>query len=291
MNRPIAVTGLAVMSCLGNTPAEHQNAMARGAHRLCPLGEILGGESRFARMPGGWIRPRSLLAGRRYGPATNLSLALARDAVADAKLSPETLRDAWLLFGSSRGNDAGWLAPWPGRRPVSKMATSNSMHSEMAAAISIELGIRGPYNVLSNGCSSGLDALGFGYLAVSSGLAPRALVVAADLPLLDELLASFAQTGLLSQNGVNNPYSPETTGFLPAEGGAALVLEPVCGQSAAYGEVLGYWANSDAFDPLGLPPDGKGIADCIRLALENLRVSPNEIAAVCPHASGTFAHG
>jgi 3-oxoacyl-[acyl-carrier-protein] synthase II len=295
MNRQVGVTGLAVMSCLGNTPAEHQDAMACGAHRLCPLGEILGVESRFARMPGGWIRPRSGLAGRRYGPATNLAVALARQAAADAKLSPEVLRDAWLFVGSSRGNAAGWLAPWPGRRPVAKMATSNSMHSEMAAAISIDLGIRGPYNVLSNGCSSGLDALGFGFMAVSSGLAPRALVVAADLPLLDELLTPFAQTGLLSQNGVNDPYSPDTSGFLPAEGGAALVLEPIFDQSAApanaYGELLGYWANSDAYDALGLPPDGKGIADCIRIALENLRIQPREIAAVCPHASGTLAHG
>src|SRR5438067_8296713 len=131
-------------------------------------------------------------------------------------------------------------------------------------------------------------------MAVSSGLAPRALVVAADLPLLDELLVSFAQTGLLSQNGVNDPYSTNTTGFLPAEGGAALVLEPVSARSEAYGEMLGYWANSDAYDPLGLPPDGKGIADCIRMALQSLCVDlnkPNEIAAVCPHASGTLAHG
>lgn len=169
------------------------------------------------------------------------------------------------------------------------MATSNSMHSEMAAAVSIELGIHGPYQVLSNGCSSWLDAAGLGYWAVSSGMAPRALVISPELPLVPALLQSYAQTGILSRNGLNDPYNTATTGFLPGEGGAALVLEPPEDGRPAYGSVLGYWANSDAFHPLDLPADGAGIADCLRVALHGLNGRP--VSAICPHASGTHAHG
>jgi 3-oxoacyl-(acyl-carrier-protein) synthase len=115
-------------------------------------------------------------------------------------------------------------------------------------------------------------------------------VVSADLPLVSPLLRSYAETGLLSRNLLNDPYSPETTGFLPGEGGAALLLERASEAARpAYGYLHGYWANSDAFHPLGLPPDGCGIADCLRMALDEL--TGERVTAVSVHASGTLAHG
>ncbi len=289
MPEPVAITGIAAITAMGNTPAQNRAQMEAMQHGLRPLSQLDGMPAELGKVPAGWIEPRSLLAGSHYGPAANLTVELARQAVADAALRPDDLRNAWLFVGTSRGNAAGWLAPWPGRRAHQQMATSNSMHSELAAAVSIMLGLRGPYHVLSNGCASGLDAIGFGYWAVSSRLAQRALVVSADLPLVPVLLRSYAQTGLLSHNAVNDPYSPETTGFLPAEGGAALVLEPVPSAARVYGYLQGYWANSDAYHPLGLPADGAGIADCLRLALA--AVGADNVTAVCPHASGTRAHG
>ncbi|OPZ84446.1 MAG: 3-oxoacyl-(acyl-carrier-protein) synthase 2 [bacterium ADurb.Bin429] len=288
MRTHVAVTGAAGISALGNILTEHRQAMALGISGLKPLGELgeLNGE--FVNLPGGWITPRTLLADARYGPATNLCLRLAREAVADAGWTPAMLCEAWLFVGSSRGNVAGWLHPWPGRRGHRQMATSNSMHSEMATAVSIELGIRGPYQVLSNGCSSGLDAVGFGAWVVASGLAPRALCLSADLPLVPQLLRGYAQTGLLSRDGVNDPYSRKTTGFLPGEAGAALALEPAAGQPA-YAHIVGYWANSDAFHPLGLPEDGAGIREVLMHAITELGMP--RVSAICPHASGTHAHG
>jgi len=122
-------------------------------------------------------------------------------------------------------------------------------------------------------------------------MAPRALVVAADLPLVPQLLDSYRQTGLLSHNGVNDPYGSETSGFLPGEAGAALLLEPASevGERPVYGYLHGYWANSDAYHPLGVPADGIGTAECLQKALAGL---PHwRVAAICSHASGTIAHG
>jgi 3-oxoacyl-(acyl-carrier-protein) synthase len=290
MAEAVAVTGLAGQSCLGATPAEQWRAMETRRGGLRPLGELLPGQEP-SWLPAGWITDRAGLAGGRYGPATNLALAVARAAAEDAGWGAAELCDAWLLVGSSRGNLAGWLAPWPGRRPHGAMAASNSMHSELAAAVSIALGIRGPWHVLSNACASGLDALGLAATLVAARMAPRALVVAVDLPLVPQLLGAYASTSLMSSNGVNDPYSPTTTGFLPGEAGAALAIEPRGSMDGrrAYSWVTGYWANSDAFHPLGLPADGAGIADCLRLALGALAGRP--VGALCPHASGTLAHG
>ena len=116
------------------------------------------------------------------------------------------------------------------RKSNTMMGSRFSMHSEMAAAISIELGIRGPYNVLSNGCSSGLDALGFGYMAVSSGLAMGSwladaaclvaafLSVGAGVPWRGLLLAYGA-----GQLAANLPLTPGGLGVVEGSLSVALV--------------------------------------------------------------------
>lgn len=287
MPDPVAITGIAVMTGLGLAPDDHRQAIDAGRHGLRPLGEF-DRDSPYPDLPAGWIRPRGVMAGNRYGPVSNFAVRLACDAIADAGWTADEVRDCWLFVGTSRGNAAGSLAPWPGRRGHRQMATSNSMHSEIAAAVSIAYNIRGPYQVLSNGCASGLDAIGFGCQAVAAGMSRRALVVSADLPLLPPLLESYRQTGLLSKNGINDPYATATTGFLPAEGGAALALD-AAGVGSAYAYLHGYRANSDAFHPLGLPANGEGIADCLRQAIAPF--GRQAVRAICPHASGTLAHG
>lgn len=211
------------------------------------------------------------------------ALHVARQAVADAGWSAADLESAVLFLGTSRGTADGWVDPWPQRRAFPLLAASNSLHSEPAAAISIELGIRGPWQVQASGCAAGLDALGMAALWLSAGLAERALVVAVDLPLSPRLLDSYATTGILSQSGLNDPYSPATTGILPAEAAAAMTLQasPTSGP-----RLLGYLATADAADPIGMPAGAPGVVALLRKARETFGLP----AALCPHASGTASH-
>lgn len=290
MTKSVLIKGLGMVSGLGSGVPEHLSAIRGGRLPFLPLSELLGEESPWAHLPASWIKPRTLLARRKYGPATNLSVILAKAAIADAGWREEECREAAVFVGSSRGNAAGWLDPWPGRRPVKLMTASNSLHSEMAAAVTIELGIQGPYHVLANGCSAGLDALGFASLFLKSGMVKRALAIGVDLPLSPTLLDTYLRTGMLSANGVNDPYGAGASGLLPGEGGAALALEAgdagVSQQSVP--EIIGYWANSDAASPLGMPKDGAPLARLYREAI--LETSPwdyQEAPLICPHASGT----
>lgn len=212
------------------------------------------------------------------------ALHVARQAVAEAGWSGTDLEGTALFLGTSRGTAAGWIDPWPERRAFPLMAASNSLHSEPAAAVSIELGIRGPWQVQASGCAAGLDALGMAALWLSTGLAERALVVAVDLPLSPCLLDSYAATGILSKNGVNDPYSPDTTGILPAEAAAAVAMEPAPKTGAP--RLSGYLANADAADAIGMPAGAPGVVRLLEQALEKL----GPPAALCPHASGTASH-
>jgi 3-oxoacyl-(acyl-carrier-protein) synthase len=208
------------------------------------------------------------------------ALHVAKQAVADAGWSSADLRDAALVLGTSRGNAAGWLSPWPGRRPFRLMSASNTIHSEPASAIAIELGITGPNHVLASGCAAGLDAIGIAMMILRAGLAPRALAVAVDLPLVTMLLDSYASSGMLADSIDADPYHPSSSGFIPAEGAAAMAMECTVG---AHPRLIHYACNSDACDALGIPADG-GRTPELFAAVAEIDLQPT---AVCPHATGT----
>jgi len=279
----VAITGAEAVCCLG----EDLHAILRRVH-AAESGLALLGDFGLPKKRGGWIADRTRMLHQRYGPASALATDVAKRAVASRGWSRGDLAEACVFAGSSRGNAAGWLDPWPGRKRRKIYAASNNLHSEIAAAVSIELGIRGATHLLSNGCASGLDALGMAMLHLRHGLAKRAVVVSVDLPLSPALLASFAESGLLSANDTNDPYSPKTSGFFPAEAAVALLLETGAKRPAgAWCEVAGYWTTSDAYDPIGAQPDGEGITRCLKAALD--AIPHRHVAAVCPHGNGTPA--
>jgi len=208
------------------------------------------------------------------------ALHVAREAVQESGWTPGDLRDAALVVGTSRGNAAGWLGPWPGRRPFKLMAASNTIHSEPASAISIEFGITGPNHVLASGCSAGLDAIGIAMMLVRCGAAPRALAVAVDLPLVPLLLDNYAASGILSSHLSADPYRPGTSGFIPAEGAAAMAIGM---DGPSNPRLVHYGCNSDACDPVGIPKNGGNTPDLFN----HVTNGPLRPVAVCPHATGT----
>ena len=218
----VIVSGLGGASALGDGVAAQVAAMLHPQPPLRPLASHPEAAGTFPELLAGWIEDRTWLAGRKYGGASNASVRAARMAVADAGWSAAELEDCHIFSGTSRGNTGELFDRWDARSPVRRLSTSNSMHSETASAVSVELGIRGPWLTLSNGCSSGLDALALAFLTLSSGAAQRALVIGVDFPLIPELLGQYSATGILSTNNLNDPYSPDTSGMLPGEGVAAM---------------------------------------------------------------------
>lgn len=284
----IVIRGLGGASALGGDISAQATAMSRPVSPLRPLAAHPEAGGELPELLAGWIDDRSWLAGRKYGGASNAAVRAARAAVAEAGWTPADLDECHVFCGTSRGNTGELLDMWDDRGPVRRLSTSNTMHSEPAAAISIELGIHGPWLTLSNGCSSGLDALAMAFLTLSSGTARRALAVGVDFPLIPQLLRLYQETGILSSNNVNDPYSPRTSGMLPAEAVAAVALEV---SDHPGPRVLAALANSDAYDHIGLPADGVPTVRLLETMLRHPAVRDRRVAAVCPHASGTLAHG
>lgn len=276
------VCGLGLASGFGMGAAAHLSGVKEGRRVLKPLRELWRAEQPWADVLSGWIPDRKLLCSRRNGPASQLALLLARQAVEEAGWGEDDLKDAALIVGSSRGNASGWLSPWPGRRSMKILAVPNSLHSELASCVSIELGIRGPYHVLASGCAAGLDAVGMAAMLMRQGIVTRALAIGLDLPLCRELLGTYWASGMLSRNGENDPYGPRADGMCISEGGAAVALEMSSSPGIC---VKDYLVNSDACSPLGMPEDGKSMGALLKSALRNW--DGKTPLTVCPHASGT----
>ncbi len=277
----LSIAGLGALSALGEGVSAHRQAVLKAEVPFRKLAELAGFEGVHAFRPAAWIANRELLVHRKWSPVTMAALQVAAQAVNDAGWTAEDLKDAALVVGTSRGNAAGWLAPWPGRRPFRLMAASNTMHGESASAISIEFGITGPNHVLATGCAAGLDAVGVAMMLLRSGAAQRALAVAVDLPLVPALLDHYASSGILSSSMRLDPYHPQSGGFIPGEGAAAMAIE--MGEKARGPVLVHFSSNSDACDPIGIPKDGGRTPELFA------RVPGGSagMLAVSPHATGT----
>lgn len=265
----ISITAAETVCALGGSFSECLNSWRAGSSGLVEHEGMLQGR----------IADRSVLKGRRYGAVSNLAVHVARAAVQRVGWSAEETRNAWLFAASSRGNADELFGHNGWRRPSPRFSASNTLHSEIAAAVSIELGIRGPWQMLSSGCSAGLDALGMAWMALRAGMCQRALVVAADLPLVPELIEAFRATRLLATDFLNDPLSPTTSGLHLGEAGVALTLEL---SNTGLAAVTQYVANSDAYDSLMIPEDGACLAE--------LLASFPRPMIICPHATGTPNH-
>jgi len=289
----VYISGLACSCGLGADLSACMQAMQQQRTNFQTLGEIYPqyADAAWAAVAASILSNRGSYSQRKYAPASNLALALARACLADSGAELSGLGRMAVVVGSSRGNAAGWLDGWEQRRPISLMAASNSLHSELGACITIELGITGPYHILANGCSAGLDAIGFAALLIKNNMVDSALALGVDLPIIPRLLDTYAKTGMLSQNGLNNPYHEQSSGLLPGEGGACMLLTKQPLEQAKGREqlaVLDWQVNSDADSPLGLPENGAPIAALLNAGLAGMSKQELQRGVVlCPHASGT----
>ncbi|BCX50137.1 beta-ACP synthase [Haloferula helveola] len=267
------ISGAGCLGALGNSLEDHLDSLRSGRPALRPLSELPDSPAGFDDLTAGWIRPRSLLVHRKWSPSSAAALHVAREAVNAAGWSSDDLAETAVFLGTSRGALAGWLEPWPGRRDFNLLAASNSLASEPAAAVSAELGIRGPWHVVSTGCCAGLDALATAELWIEAGRIERALVIAVDLPLVGPILDAYRRTGLLA--------SGDGPGMRPAEGAAAVCIEKAGAQDLAQLLQCHSISDTEALVSSGRSPHA------LRKLLHSASTQHGVPALCVAHASGT----
>ncbi len=159
-----------------------------------------------------------------------------------------------------------------------------------------KFGTKGSPISLSTACASGASAIQLGIEAIRRGDTDAALCVASDGSINAETLIRFSLLSALStQNeppaAAAKPFSKNRDGFVMAEGAGALVLESLESAQARGAKILGVMQGcgemADAFHRTRSSPDGKPIIGCIRNALTDAGLTPDDIDYINPHGTGT----
>ncbi|GAB2912277.1 MULTISPECIES: beta-ketoacyl-[acyl-carrier-protein] synthase family protein [unclassified Streptomyces] len=168
--------------------------------------------------------------------------------------------------------------------------------SSLAAEVAWAVGAEGPATVVSTGCTSGLDSVGYARDLIAEGTADVMIAGGADTPVSPIAVACFdAIKATTPRNDdpehASRPFDRTRNGFVLAEGAAMFVLEELEHARArgahVYGLIGGYATRCNAYHMTGLRPDGTEMADAIRHSLDQARIAPDRIDYVNAHGSGT----
>lgn len=299
--RRVVVTGLGAVSGLGLGAGELIEGIRDGRSGIGPIEQFdpTGFEHTLAGEVRGFDPSEQLrrTAPERWGRSGQLAAAAGRMAVADAGLDTAAgLPDGGVsCFGTTNGESqavehavARWVADGPAALQPEQIARTSP--GNIAGAASAELGLTGEAITFGTACAAGNYAIGYAYDLIRSGETDLAVCGGADAS-NRATHAGFHALGALAET-VPRPFDEHRDGIVTAEGGAALVLEPLDEAlrrgARIYAEVLGYGMTCDAKHMTN--PNAATIAECVRIAHANAGVEPGDVDYICAHGTGTRAN-
>jgi len=246
---------------------------------------------------------------RRMDRAAQFAVVAAEEAVADSGLELSELdpRRIGVTIGSAVGatmsleqeyrvvSDDGRLHLVDHRYAVPHLY-DYLVPSSFAAEVAWQFGSEGPATVVSSGCTSGLDSVGYACELVREGTVDVMIAGATDAPISPITLACFdAIKATTPRNDdpehASRPFDASRNGFVLGEGAAIFVLEELSAarrrNAPIYAEVAGFDNRCNAYHMTGLRPDGREMAVAIRQALAQARLDPTAIDYINAHGSGT----
>jgi minimal PKS ketosynthase (KS/KS alpha) len=246
---------------------------------------------------------------RRMDRAAQFAVVTAVEAVADSGLQPSGLDPCRTgvtvgsAVGATMGLDQEYRVVSDGGRLDLVDHTYAVPHlydylvpSSFAREVAWRVGAEGPATVVSTGCTSGLDSIGYATDLIREGSADVMIAGATDAPISPITMACFdAIKATTARNDdpehASRPFDKSRNGFVLGEGAAMFVLEEYEQAKRrgahTYAEIAGFATRCNAFHMTGLRPDGRELAQAIRTAMGEARTNPEEIDYVSAHGSGT----
>ncbi|MEO3756413.1 beta-ketoacyl-[acyl-carrier-protein] synthase family protein [Streptomyces sp. B6B3] len=246
---------------------------------------------------------------RRMDRASQFAVVCARDAIRDSGLEFEefdptrvgvslgsavaaatSLEQEYLVLSDS-GRD--WVVD---HRSLSPHMFDYLVPSVMPAEVAWTVAAEGPVSLVSNGCTSGIDAVGHARRLIQEGSADVMLAGATDTPITPIVVACFDAIKATTPRDdepdrASRPFDRTRNGFVLAEGAAMFVLEEYEHATRrgahVYAEISGYAARCNAYHMTGLKTDGREMAEAIRVALDEARLDPTGVDYINAHGSGT----
>lgn len=303
----VVVTGMGVLSPVGNTAAETWAALVAGKSGVAPVTHF--DASPYAAQiaaevkgfdPGAHI---PLKEARRMARCTQLAVVAAREAVADAGLdwAREDMERTAVVMGTGMGGlellvepigklaDQGFVRVLP-YQAIESLCNMPAFH------VGLEQGCLGPLSTVVTACAAGTQALGDGLELIRCGKVDIVLAGGTEAQVNPLFFAGFTAMRVLSVRNddpvrASRPFDANRDGFVIGEGAGVFVLEErdhaLARGAHIYAELLGQSVSADAFHIAQPDANGLGPARAMRWALQDAGVALSTVDYVNAHGSAT----
>jgi nodulation protein E len=294
----VAITGLGVISAIGNNVPEFWDSLAKGTCGIRPFENPELASLRFQR--GGIVQRYNTDAhfGREItflDRFAQFAVIAAREAIRDSgiELTPALKAEAAVITGACVGgqdtSEEGFTNMYKlGKPRVNPLTIPRTMANAGASQISMEFGLMGPGFTLSTACSSAAHAMGLAFWQVRSGASPIAITGGSEAPFSFGLLKAWEAMRVVSPTTCR-PFCRDRDGMSLGEGAAMMVLEPLEAAQARgatiYAELIGFGMSSDASHITH--PSADGPAMCMQRALKDAGIEPEQVSYINAHGTAT----
>jgi len=311
MKNRVVVTGIGAVSPNGIGREAFWSATAQGQSGIRPITRFDASNIavRIAGEVSGFDESRYLgLRERRHvSRAVPLGLAAIEEALADAGIEPASLtreqqRRIGVVIGSGGGNvdfveEQFRLYYENQRRQISVYGVPSGTIGTLVSEFSVHFGFRGPSHLLSTGCTSSTDAIGYARQHIANGNLDFVITGGVDAPITFGTMYGFMMMRIITTRWNrepargSRPFSLDRDGFVLGEGAWFLILESLEHAQARgahiYGEIAGYASTCDAYHRVQLREDGEEPAEAIRLAVADAGIECQDIEYVNYHGTST----
>ena len=251
-----------------------------------------------------WVDARERKHVSRVVP---LCLAATTEAVKDSGLdlasaSIDEKRKIGIVLGTGGGaqefSEQQYRLWHSGKeKQVSLFCIPSGTMGTIPSEISMRFGFRGYSHVVTAGCTSSTDAIGYGYQHIQAGVQPLFVAGGVDSPITEGIIKGYTMIRALTQSWndeperASRPFSVDRDGFVLAEGSWMFVLEDYEHAKARgarmYAEISGYGATCEAFHRVRMSDSPEEPARAITLALDEAGLAPQDIQYVSLHGTST----
>lgn len=236
-----------------------------------------------------------------------LGVAAVEEALEDAGLdygamSRDELRDVGVIVGSGGGSqeftEEQYRLYYSGKQKQCSVYTiPTSTIGTLASEISMRFGFRGLSHLISTGCTSSTDAIGYALRNIQAGVLDMMVTGGVDAPIAPLILRGFILMRIMTTSWndqphrASRPFSRDRDGFVIAEGAWFFVLEELEHARARgahiYGEVAGYGSTCEAYHRVRLEECGEEPARAMTLAIADAGIAPEAVQYLNYHGTST----
>ncbi len=307
--RRVVVTGLGMVGPVGLSVKESWENILAGKSGIKPLThfDVSDFSVRFGGSVWGFEVTDYMSAkeARKMDPFIQYGIAAAKEAIGDAGLevTDENAERIGVMIGSGIGGLTGIekgrvTYDKSGPRKISPFFVPSNIINMISGNLSIMYGMKGPNLAIVTACTTGTHNIGEAARIIARGEADAMIAGGAEMATSPTGLGGFAAARALSTRNdspetASRPWDKERDGFVLSDGAGVVVLEEYESAKARgatiYAELAGFGMNGDAYHMTMPSPGGEGAARCMKLALNDAGIAPEEVDYINAHGTSTPA--